>query len=307
MFTLDRDTHRPVHEQLAAQLRYHIASGRLRPGETLPSTRQLAQQLGVSFHTVRRAYQLLEQQGLLRGHAGRHYTVETYTPLTREARLEQGAALLQDTLRRLISLGLRAEEMDYLFQEQLALLEEEKASLSPKVLCLAPTQELAQQLAARLETHFPDLIEPVTPAELSHHPDANIVLARHAELHRHRHQLPQAEWIGLTAYLEPQALERIASMLPRETLGLVTRQSDTLPHLITELRVTTGFGGQLLAVALETDNRHLKPLLEQADVLAATPQGRRRFSPPPNHSLVLLDYQISPETLEALRERLFVS
>jgi GntR family transcriptional regulator len=306
MFTLDHDHPQPIHEQLVVQLRYLIVSGRLRPGETLPSTRQLARQLGISFHTVRRAYQFLEKQGLLRVHAGQHYTVEAYTPPTREVRLEQGAALLQDTLRRLIGLGLSPEEMDYLFQEQLAMLEE-AATPAPKVLCLAPTQELAQQLVDRLEVHFPGLIEPVTPVALPHHPDADFVLARHVELHRHRHQLPQAEWIGLVAYLEPQALERIASMLPRETLGLITRQSDTLPHLITELRVTTGFGGQVLAAALESDTHHLKPLLEQADVLATTSQSRRRFSLPPNRSLVLLDYQISPETLEALRARLLVS
>jgi DNA-binding transcriptional regulator YhcF (GntR family) len=43
-----------------------IAAGELVQGSGLPSTRRLAADLGVNFHTVNKGYDLLRQQGLLR-------------------------------------------------------------------------------------------------------------------------------------------------------------------------------------------------------------------------------------------------
>jgi DNA-binding transcriptional regulator YhcF (GntR family) len=43
-----------------------IAGGEQPAGSALPSTRQLAVDLGVNFHTVNKGYDLLRQEGLLR-------------------------------------------------------------------------------------------------------------------------------------------------------------------------------------------------------------------------------------------------
>jgi GntR family transcriptional regulator/MocR family aminotransferase len=49
----------PKHRQISAALRGAILKGRLRAGDALPSTRQLANELGVSRTTVLIAYELL--------------------------------------------------------------------------------------------------------------------------------------------------------------------------------------------------------------------------------------------------------
>lgn len=299
MITLDRTQPQSLHQQLVAQLRYLIARGHFRPGTPLPSTRELARQLGISFHTVRKAYQQLETEGFVHRQSGRRYLVRPGTAPTREMRLEQGATLLQETLRRLVGIGLRTEDIEYLFQEQLALLEDHAPT--PKVLCLAPTQELAECLIAALGASWSELIEPITPEALAHHEDADLVLARHADLHRFRHRLPQADWLGLLAYPEPSVLERVASLLPRETLGLVTRQPETIPHLLTELRMATGFGGQVLAVAIEESHQHVRPLLDQADLLICTPQSYRRLATPGNRPIAMLSFRVGPESIDALQ------
>ena len=51
--TIRRTSKTPVHEQLVEQLRYLIASGHYQIDQPLPSTRVLAKQLSISFHTVR--------------------------------------------------------------------------------------------------------------------------------------------------------------------------------------------------------------------------------------------------------------
>ena len=60
----------PVFRQLVEQFRFHIASGLLTPGEELPSTRALSQELGVNPMTVSKAFVLLEQERLVERRPG---------------------------------------------------------------------------------------------------------------------------------------------------------------------------------------------------------------------------------------------
>ncbi|MFN7938303.1 MAG: PLP-dependent aminotransferase family protein [Bryobacteraceae bacterium] len=66
----------PLYRQLYDQLRLHIQSGRISRGERLPATRELAGLLGLNRATVASAYELLENEGLMKGHVGRGSFVE---------------------------------------------------------------------------------------------------------------------------------------------------------------------------------------------------------------------------------------
>jgi GntR family transcriptional regulator len=56
----------PVYLQIEQQLKQAIASGVLRPGEALPSTRRTAAELRINPNTVARAYTELEREGVIR-------------------------------------------------------------------------------------------------------------------------------------------------------------------------------------------------------------------------------------------------
>jgi DNA-binding transcriptional regulator YhcF (GntR family) len=60
----------PVGLQLAWRLRVLIATGRLLPGDRLPSVRALADRSGVNVNTVRTVYAKLEDEGLVASHHG---------------------------------------------------------------------------------------------------------------------------------------------------------------------------------------------------------------------------------------------
>lgn len=62
---------KPLHTQLATDLRKEITSGRIGPGDPLPSEAELGRSHGVSRITVRKALQTLEQEGLIQAVAGR--------------------------------------------------------------------------------------------------------------------------------------------------------------------------------------------------------------------------------------------
>jgi GntR family transcriptional regulator len=56
----------PLYLQIESQVKQALAAGALRPGEALPSVRRLAVELGINPNTVARAYQNLEQAGVIR-------------------------------------------------------------------------------------------------------------------------------------------------------------------------------------------------------------------------------------------------
>jgi DNA-binding transcriptional regulator YhcF (GntR family) len=68
---LNRDSPVPLYHQLAEALRWRISTGRLAGGERLPAVRDAAREIGVHMHTVRRAYALLAEDGLVESAGGR--------------------------------------------------------------------------------------------------------------------------------------------------------------------------------------------------------------------------------------------
>src|SRR4249920_2431807 len=60
----------PIYAQLERSFRAAIASGRLRPGDQLPTVRELAVQLRVNANTVARVYAGLERVGVLETRRG---------------------------------------------------------------------------------------------------------------------------------------------------------------------------------------------------------------------------------------------
>jgi GntR family transcriptional regulator len=62
---IDKRDATPIYAQLERGLRAAIATGRLRPGDQLPTVRQLAVDLAVNANTVARVYADLEREGVI--------------------------------------------------------------------------------------------------------------------------------------------------------------------------------------------------------------------------------------------------
>lgn len=78
----------PLYLAIAHALADDVARGRLKPGERLPTQRELGAALGVALGTVTRAYAEAERQGVIRGEIGRG----TFVAEPREAALDDAAA-----------------------------------------------------------------------------------------------------------------------------------------------------------------------------------------------------------------------
>jgi GntR family transcriptional regulator len=70
--SIDIDAPAPPFAQLIAQVKAAVKSGQLKPGQPLPSIRQLANDLALNLKTVAKAYRLLERDAVIqtRGYRG---------------------------------------------------------------------------------------------------------------------------------------------------------------------------------------------------------------------------------------------
>jgi GntR family transcriptional regulator len=93
-FGLDLKSGVPVYRQIIDQVHAARASGTIRPGDQLPTVRQLAVDLSINPNTVMRAYRELELTGALTTHQGTGTfitlaKVEQQSNAERERKLDQ--------------------------------------------------------------------------------------------------------------------------------------------------------------------------------------------------------------------------
>lgn len=63
---IDFESEEALYVQLCNQIIRGIATETLHEGDSLPSVRQLADEIGINMHTVNKAYSVLKQEGFLR-------------------------------------------------------------------------------------------------------------------------------------------------------------------------------------------------------------------------------------------------
>ena len=101
-----------IYEQIVNQLKNAIVTGELKTNEALPSIRALAGDLQVSVITTKRAYEELENEGLIRSVAGKgFYVCEYNTDFLKEKQLMMLEKRLGEVIGEAKAAGLGREEL----------------------------------------------------------------------------------------------------------------------------------------------------------------------------------------------------
>jgi GntR family transcriptional regulator len=118
---LDFRSRQPIYVQIVEQIRQQVARGELKPGDQLPTVRQLAADLRVNFNTVARAYRLLDEAGLISTQHGRGtYVWETPDEETTQTLRRQGLrAMCEHFLQEALQLGYAPDEVAHEFEQAL--------------------------------------------------------------------------------------------------------------------------------------------------------------------------------------------
>jgi GntR family transcriptional regulator len=97
LFSIATGSSEPIYRQLVEQVRRLAAAGQLKPGDGMPSVREIAQALALNPMTVSKAYGLLEMEGVLTRRRGLGMVVaDSAVP----ARPADRAALLRPILEQ---------------------------------------------------------------------------------------------------------------------------------------------------------------------------------------------------------------
>lgn len=66
IFNIDFNSEEAIYQQLYNQIIMSIANDNIREGDSLPSVRQLAEDIGINMHTVNKTYTILKQEGYIK-------------------------------------------------------------------------------------------------------------------------------------------------------------------------------------------------------------------------------------------------
>lgn len=102
----------PIYLQIADQIKSLILEGGLKEGEMLPSMRNLALELRISFMTTKRAYEELERDGFIESYTGRGSFVKAQNiELFREEQMKQIESLLMEAGDKARKAGVSMREL----------------------------------------------------------------------------------------------------------------------------------------------------------------------------------------------------
>jgi GntR family transcriptional regulator len=124
LFELHPTSGVPIYRQLVDQVRALVAGGKLRPGDLLPSVRQVAQAADINPMTVSKAYSRLEVEGLVDRVRGQGMRVRAPAVTGRLAeRKTQFAEQVRPVLHRAQQLGLTPEQIQSVLDALVAELD----------------------------------------------------------------------------------------------------------------------------------------------------------------------------------------
>jgi GntR family transcriptional regulator len=122
----DTESPVPIWKQIVTQVICAVAAGEKKPGDLIPSVREIASQMVVHPNTVARAFQVLEQAGIVTARRGKGMEVTREAPrLCEQRRRDTIQSRVRQVLREAVASGLPPGEIRQVVEEELAPAEED--------------------------------------------------------------------------------------------------------------------------------------------------------------------------------------
>ena len=114
ILNLDFNSDVPIYTQIKEQIIKSIAIGDLKLNESLPSVRNMAEEIGVNLHTVNKSYNLLKDEGYINIDRRKGAIVNTLPLDKKDENVEKIKSMLELLTAQSYLLGMSKEEfIDY--------------------------------------------------------------------------------------------------------------------------------------------------------------------------------------------------
>ncbi len=113
---INNSSMQPLYDQITEQIKIGVMQGTLKEGENLPSVRTLAKDLRISALTVKKSYDILEQEGfIVTVHGKGSFIAYASQEFMLEEKKKEVEAELESAIRKGRSCGMKDEELTDLF------------------------------------------------------------------------------------------------------------------------------------------------------------------------------------------------
>lgn len=290
-------------KHISDRIRLMIATKQFQVGEILPSTRVLGKQLGASFHTVRKAYHQLANEGLLKSEQGRGFIVlRQSTTLDKAERLELAATKMQSLLEELIGYGLDEQEVEAIFEEKISFMEWPDRIQS--IATVGETVELAKLLSDSIKNQVGVKSATIQSGD---HDLALRYDALFVPIHLMSEFRNLSETIRILPVVYHYDADVLLSLIDRtgiEAIGLVTAEETSISKIINELKSLMQYEGAYVAGA--TYGKSLPLFVRNTDLIVYTPASAKLVEAKvPEKNRIKLEYIISEKSAGAIRAELW--
>ncbi len=289
-------------EQLAEQIRYAIATGQIKPGERLPTGRELAKELGIHANTVFAAYRLLAEEGFisLRQGSGVYVTDFSHNRL-RQTALASLERVLNAVLQP-VRLGLMSsEELLHLVAERLNSLKEGTPSL--KVAFVECNFEQMETCCQQLEQALGVRVEPILLDEAKQDRGKlrafDLIVTTFFHFRGVKALTAKGQKVVPTLSTPSRKVLETMASLPRKTrLGVICRDKVSLPTVVQQVHQLSGIEPMLAAWL--GDRKGVRRVLTQCDAVVFMPPCRSRVLAlaPKGKTLIEFEHEIDQSSLE---------
>lgn len=128
---IDKENPNPIYKQVIEQIALQIKDGHIKPGERLPSERELATQTGISRGTIKKAYEELERNKVIEVVQGSGSFVSKQQDIIEEGRKERAIKLIDELLSELENMKFSYREISIFIDLRIA--EREKGTKTIRI------------------------------------------------------------------------------------------------------------------------------------------------------------------------------
>ncbi len=214
-FFIEKNSTLPTHAQLNEQVRLALLVGRLRPGDTLPSIRDVVKQVGVNRGVVHKTYMDLQDAGILTLKHGKGVLVKKDLKYDHRGINERVESHANELLVKLSAGGICPSAFArYLYQKA-----RERESQSPFVIYADVTKSLAAQRASQISSIWQVHVGSISLEDLQRIEQGRLkqirkILASYMRVEQVQKLVPQKsiEVIPIGLKMKPAAIEEFRQL-----------------------------------------------------------------------------------------------
>ena len=278
LYHFDPNIKVPIYQQLTDSVRSNIKSGKMPAGTRLPTVRELADRLQVAQGTVKRTYDELESEQLIKKVQGRG-TFVCYSPASIGSRKDKALAAIDRALSEMEEMGFSLSEINIFLNLKLRELAAHQENIKVAIIeCNREVLDQLQQQLRKLEhiDLYTSLLSDMEsyPYSISEDMDIIVTTQTHAEsvesLIHDKHKVAK-----IALRMASTSVKQIVKLEPGEHAGILCA-SERFGSLIRHACLSFTDNVTLSQPEVFSDLAHLESFLEDKTTLLL-PDGYERY------------------------------